>query len=234
LRARSIRPYAAGVLIAEIGLVIARTVFGTVRAVADWWARRRQDAANRVRHALAVKRDVAEHFPEVLPPKTNGEAIIREIRRKDTYPDLDDSLRGISPWFKVELKGTYHRGVEVITSVQEVLITDGKARPTREVDHPDAQAVWVVGRIPFSAIEAIDWDGDEYYGFTHIYCRFRAFGRGPYEETVLYDVEEHDLGGGHKYHQRLDDIRWKPKRRTIVGRWRDRRMLRKMDRDAAP
>jgi hypothetical protein len=43
---------------------------------------------------------VAERLPAILS-QTNGEAIIRELRRKDTYPDIDDSLRGISPWFKL-------------------------------------------------------------------------------------------------------------------------------------
>ena len=111
--------------------------------------RRRLGAAERVRHALAVKKEVAEHFPEVLPPKTNGEAIIRELRRKDTYPDLDDSLPGISPWFKVELKGTYYGGVEVITSVEEVLVHDGVGRRAPTTGDPAARTVYVVGRIPF-------------------------------------------------------------------------------------
>ena len=47
-----------------------------------------------------MKGNVLEQFPEVLPPRTNGDAIVRELRGKDTYPDLDKSLRGISLWFK--------------------------------------------------------------------------------------------------------------------------------------
>ena len=120
----------------------------------------------------------------------------------------------------------------MISSVQEVVISDGVARPVPQVDHPDGQNVYVVGRIPFSSIEAIDWVGDEFYGFTHIYCRFRAFGRGPYVATVLYEVEGHDLGQGRTYHSRLEGVRWRPRRRWIIRRWRDRRALRKMDREA--
>lgn len=197
-------------------------------------SRRRRGAEERLRHVLATKADVAGHFPEILPPETNGDAIIRELRRMDSYPDIDDSLRGISPWFKVELKGTYYGGVEAFLSVQEVLIEKDIARPAPDTHDPEARTVFVVGRIPYGAIEGIDWEGDEYYGFTHVYCRFRGWGgrKGPYESIELYDRTERELGGGHKYYERLDGVRWKPKRRAIVGRWLDRRLLRKADREA--
>jgi hypothetical protein len=34
----------------------------------------------------------------------------------DAYPELDDQPLGISPWFKVEGKDLYHRGLEVFKS----------------------------------------------------------------------------------------------------------------------
>jgi hypothetical protein len=175
-----------------------------------------------------VKKETNEKLWTILA-ETNGDAIIRELRRKDSYPAIDESLRSISPWFKVELKGTYHRGIEVITSVESVVIADGVARRADSTELA-AQTVYVVGRIPYEAIEGIDWEGDEFYGFTHIYCRFRVGGRrGPYEEVVLYEIEGHEIGAGHKFHERLEGIRWKPKRRGLLRRWLDRRELRKMD-----
>ena len=41
------------------------------------------------------------------------DVIIRDVRRIDRYPNPDAS-RGISPWFKVGLLGTYHRGIHVV------------------------------------------------------------------------------------------------------------------------
>ncbi len=200
-----------------------------VRFVSDGWQRRRRSAAGRLQHILAMKREVNDRLWKVLA-ETNGDAIIRELRRKDSYPDVDESLRSTSRWFKVELKGTYHAGIEVFASVENVVIRDGVARRA-DSDDSQAQGAYVVGRIPYEAIEGIDWEGDEYYGFTHIYCRFRVGRRrGPYEEAVLYEIEAHELSNGHKFHERLEGVRWKPKRRGLVRRWRDRRELRRMDR----
>ena len=217
-------------LVEALLLGIARTAVSMVRLVTDWWARRRRGPSERLQRVLATKKEFSDGLPDVLS-HTNGDAIIRELRRKDTYPALDDSLRGISPWFKVELKGTYHRGVEVFVAIERVLIEGNVARPALNPDEPAARNVFVVGRIPYAAIEGIDWDGDEFYGFTHLYCRFRPFGRGPYESLELYDVPARDRGGGRKYYEHLEGVRWKPKRRTIAGGWRDRRALRKLDRN---
>jgi hypothetical protein len=38
------------------------------------------------------------------------DAIIHDVARVDTYPDIHGG-KGISPWFRCGLMGTYHRGV---------------------------------------------------------------------------------------------------------------------------
>lgn len=216
-------------------LGVVRTIIAAVRLASDWLTQRSRGAGERLRHVLAMKKEVSEHFPEVLPPQTDGDAIIRELRRKDTYPKFDDRLRGISPWFKVELKGTYYRGVEVFLSVQKALVDDGVARPAYDTDDAQAQTVFEVGRIPYGAIEGIDWEGDEFYGFTHIYCRFRGWAvrKGPYESVELYERDQRSLGGGRKHYHHLEGVRWKPRRRMLIGRWWDRRTLRKAEREVA-
>jgi hypothetical protein len=35
------------------------------------------------------------------------------MKRLDAYPDLDENEKGISPWFRLGLVGTYHRGILV-------------------------------------------------------------------------------------------------------------------------
>lgn len=213
----------------EILIGLLQFTVSVTRFLADWWDSRRRSPAGLLRHSLAVKKEVGGRVGKVLA-ETNGDAIIREVRRKDSYPELDESLRSISRWFKVELKGTYYAGIEVFTSLQHVIIDGNVARRASDSDDPAGENVFIVGRIPYSAIEGIDWDGDEFYGFTHIYCRFRVGRRrGPYADTLLYRTEAHDLGVAQKYYERLDGIKWKPKRRRLLRCWLDRRTLRQMD-----
>lgn len=41
------------------------------------------------------------------------DVIIRDVKRVDNYPDSDEGGRGISPWFRAGLVGTYHRGIQL-------------------------------------------------------------------------------------------------------------------------
>ena len=69
---------------------------------------------------LEYREKLKREFENKLPPKPNRggdhcrcEAIIRDITRMDEYPDIDPKSKGISPWFKVEVKGLYHKGLEI-------------------------------------------------------------------------------------------------------------------------
>jgi hypothetical protein len=42
--------------------------------------------------------------------KLRQDVIVRDMKRIDHYPDAREG-RGISPWFRVGLVGTYHRGI---------------------------------------------------------------------------------------------------------------------------
>ena len=77
----------------------------------------------------------------------------------DDYPEVDESPWGISPWFKVEVKGQYHRGLEVIPKLAAVELS---AKEAREADGDQTETVAIIGRIPFDSIVHIDWAGDEY------------------------------------------------------------------------
>ena len=57
----------------------------------------------------------------------------------------------------------------------------------------DVNAV-LIGRIPYQNIAAVDWDGDEYYHFPHIYCYFDGERKQPYEELV-FCIEKCNSGG---------------------------------------
>jgi hypothetical protein len=47
--------------------------------------------------------------------KLRQDVIIRDMKRIDNYPDIDDNNKSkkCSPWFRAALVGTYHRGIYV-------------------------------------------------------------------------------------------------------------------------
>ncbi len=107
--------------------------------------------------------------------KLRKDVIIRDMRRVDKYPDIDDKSKGISPWFRVYLVGTYHRGIFVAMSVGRLTQHSDGSRWRYTIyesgETGDINAL-LIGSIPYEYIDNVDWDGDEYYHYPHIYCFF--------------------------------------------------------------
>jgi hypothetical protein len=114
------------------------------------------------------------------------DVILRDMRRLDNYPELEDK-KGISPWFRAGLVGTYHRGI--LVGLGRGTLTNEKEKGWRFTDYSAGEQgdleVALIGRIPYENIDNVDWDGDEYYGFPHIYCFFVHHSE-PYEHTGFY------------------------------------------------
>jgi hypothetical protein len=166
-------------------LAVARATPPAIR----WWKRKRArtDSVERVGRRLERKKEVEAHLQPRSEYGIRGEAIIRDVHRADRYPDVDAHGFGISPWFKVEVKDVYHRGLEVLLSANYISLD--KRKRTWEIVYRAEEADlkgYVVGRIPFDWIAQVDWDGDEYYAGPHIYCRFIGKQRQPYEEILVY------------------------------------------------
>ena len=149
-----------------------------------------------------------EHLRSKDQAGTHGDAIIRDVKRMDRYPDIDEKAKGISAWFKVEVKGLYHRGLEVFINV-ESLVFEEKHDGWRSgrYDEPGAVNALLVGRIPFDVIRTVTWDGDEYYPFPHIYCDFSKRHGQPYEELVFYRAQDGSRGTYFMEMAKLDDVR---------------------------
>ena len=45
----------------------------------------------------------------------------------------------------------------------------------------------VIGLVRYENVESVTWDGDEYYGFPHLYCHFVERKRQPYERVALFE-----------------------------------------------
>ena len=141
---------------------------------------------------LKHRKKIKKEFTKNLPPKNKygvrSKAIIRDINRMDSYPDIKSARKGISPWFKVEIKGLYHKGLEVFISYPRTIKQDEKDnwQFTKTENSGNGIRAFPVGRIAFDSIEHIDWEGDEFYNFPHIYCRFKSFKKQPYESIPFY------------------------------------------------
>ncbi len=133
-----------------------------------------------------------------------SDVIIRDVKRFDSYPDINEKERGISPWFRVGFLDTYHKGILVGLGWEKIKETP---RGWRTVDYAkgesDGTAVMLIGYIPYEKIESVDWEGDEYYGYPHIYCHFSAKQKQPYERVAF--CTENQNPGGNKFYTELAD-----------------------------
>ncbi len=123
------------------------------------------------------------------------DVIIRDMKRIDKYPDVDEKEKGISPWFRAGLMGTYHRGI--LVGLRWTTLTqhgEDKWRFTNHAadEHGDIKVI-LLGNIRYEDIEDVNWCGDEYYGFPHIFCFF-IHKREPYEH-VAFCTERTNPGG---------------------------------------
>lgn len=198
------------------------TALALKREIREWRDRRRAGPAERLAHQKELKAEISSQLPTATPGSARR-IIVRDIARFDAYPQVDERLRGISPWFRVEFKGLYHGGVEVFLSVTEVTIDGDTGRELDLDEHAPSRTVFVVGRIPFDAIVGIDWEGDEYYPGPHLFCWFEQ-AEGPYASIELYqrcgDYDEH-----------LEGLKFKPRRISRLRLWRGRRELRAAQRE---
>lgn len=140
---------------------------------------------------LEQREKIKKEFERNVPPKdgsiSHGRAIIRDINRMDQYPDVDSKNKGISPWFRLEIKGTYHRGIEFFMRVVSVKYEpECKAWRMAEYEEEESENAFLVGRILFENIVKTIWEGDRYYPEPHFYCQFSTKKKEPYEKLLLY------------------------------------------------
>lgn len=120
--------------------------------------------------------------------------IIHDIDRMDEYPNINEKNKGISSWFRAGLADLYTNGIMVILSYGSLAIgPDGyRFRKIHEQETGDIQ-VYLIGKIPYKNIVSVNFDGDEYYNFPHVFCKFTLKGE-PYEELVFCEkIETGDI-----------------------------------------
>lgn len=194
---------------------IARLLPGVIVKLWQRWrlSRRKLPNDERLRLRQKWKGQIEPYILKTRRQKLRQDVIIRDMRRMDDYPELPRKARGISPWFRVGLIDTYHRGALVAFEWRGFCERpDGSLRTTDwEAGEQATRNLLVAAKIPYEWIESIDFDGDEFYGFPHIYCYFVGRAGGPYEHIGCY--EEIDFDGRPLFREVTDY------RSTLPNRW---------------
>ena len=162
-----------------------------LRWITKRWAK--PDKSEIIKIRQRWKKEIEENLSWIGDVAGYGEVIIRDVKRVDKYPEVDETEKGISPWFRVGLIGIYHRGLQVGLRIEglkfEESVGSWRYSDYKSGEESDLNA-YVVGRIPFEKIVEIDWDGDEYYRIPHVYCHFDSKRKKPYEEVVFCERHE--------------------------------------------
>jgi hypothetical protein len=157
---------------------------------------------------------------ETYSKKLRTDVIIRDMKRLDAYPNVDENEKVISPWFRLGLDATCHRGIMVGHGWGN-LTRDGDAwsYTNYKAGEKGDLKVMLISSIPYENIEHVDWDGDEYYGYPHIYCWFNN-KKVPYEHTGIYVKNEPIVAGALPYFTDvadLQDVRKRSKQHGMDG-----------------
>jgi hypothetical protein len=147
---------------------------------------------------MNLKRKIKEDFGEWLNysfknRKKRSRMLIRAFDGKQ-YPNSNEPNElGEYSWFAEEIKSLYHNGVEFITSIEMIEVYEDNSWGfiNEGGDKKIIKTVKVakVGQINFSDIVDYDIEGDEYYNYPHIFCKFRHNGL-PFENFYYYNMEK--------------------------------------------
>ncbi|MFB9080583.1 hypothetical protein ACFFLS_20835 [Flavobacterium procerum] len=145
---------------------------------------------------LDLKKQIKKNFSSWLDyapenRKLSSKMLLRDFQGTQ-YPDSNepDQFNEYS-WFAAEIHQLYHRGMEFVIGIYGICpLPDGKWRLEKHSD-PDKDSVKVrkIGQINFSDIISYDIDGDEYYNYPHIFCRFSYRGI-PFENCYYVNYEK--------------------------------------------
>jgi len=173
-----------------------------------WRSLRKPDPAVLIERRQKIKADVETHLRWIDDSSRYGEAIIRDVKRADEYPNADEKSKGVSAWYKTSLLGTYHRGIQIGLGIASLKRSpDGTCwHLTRDYAHRDINAI-IVGRIPYDRIVVIDWEGDEYYSGAHIYCRYSGWRPSACEDIILCEEHISDYPQPHSWYGEIVSYR---------------------------
>ena len=184
---------------------LAEWFFGALKS---WWRAHKPPATELIERRVKMREEIERNLQcsrrHIDVPATEThlatrievidfeDIIIIDISRMNEFPKIDEHSVGISPWFKLDVLGFYHRGIEVFLDDSRKVIQTrdddgllGWRFLKKGEDSESAMYAFAIGRIPFDFIERVDWSrSDGYYDSPHVYCRFAGPLGGPYENVI--------------------------------------------------
>lgn len=183
-----------GIFLAQyIGWIIS--LLAGILVISNFWDQLKSLFSPRLKNNDKVHKriELQKQFDKYLiekiwKQKYRSDVIIRDVKRLDEYyPEAEESKK-ISSWFRVGILDTYHRGILVGLCVTRLIETTEGIRHPKQ-DENEYFTAFLIGKIPFDSIENVNWEGDEYYNYPHIFCHFEHKNKEPYEE-IIYCVEK--------------------------------------------
>jgi len=162
-----------------------------------------ENNAAKIRHEQVLRDEVGSYIRRINNESLRRKVIIRDIDRDEFYPRVVES-EGISSWFRVELGQLYYRGIQVFLSAGAVVSCDDGTYRFRDISNGEKgdERVFLIGEIPFTNIVSVNFDGDEYDYFPHVFCHFCESNGEPYERLIV--CKEIEMGQGHKYYSEIE------------------------------
>jgi len=157
----------------------------------------------RIQHRERLRKLLQDEIYNCRAKELRQDVIVRDVKRVDNYPNVDEESKGISPWFRVGLIDTYDRGILLGLRYGGLKECEAGYRFVDFVNEEKSDCtVLLVGNVPYDSIAEVNMDGDEYYNYPHIYCNFDFDGQ-PYEK--LWFAERKYLSETHPYYAKVAD-----------------------------
>jgi hypothetical protein len=176
-------------------IAIGRIVWSGVTGGVKFWRRRKRHLTPQ--ETLAARARWKPTFTEWLQNQSHNElrtdVIIRDIKRMDNYPDVGEKSKGISAWFRSGIVDTYEKGILLgLRTVELKHDTEKGGFYFPPMGERGDVKLTFCGFVPYENIESVDWDGDQYYGYPHIYCYFDGKDNQPYERLGFCERRQLD------------------------------------------
>src|SRR5262245_15329939 len=97
-------------------------VWWAVRRYRSWRKAHRPAAKALVDHRIRMREEIEQNLQrtrtspasEPISVYNYEEIVIRDVKRIDAFPDIEEDAVGVSPWLRLEVNGFYHRGIEAV------------------------------------------------------------------------------------------------------------------------
>jgi hypothetical protein len=159
------------------------------------------DAA-RAQHREAMRQLLQGEIYRRRGEQLRQDVVVRDLSRMDSYPDVLGG-GGISPWFLLGLVDTYDKGIVVGLRIGGLKECEAGYRFVDWINGEKGDhVVYLLGDVPYDSIGSVNLDGDEYYGYAHIYCHFDFEGQ-PYRR--LWFGRQVEISGNAWYYEHVAD-----------------------------